>query len=294
MKFIFLKSSLFILTLTIFFSYFITTPIVYSDDKIDLFTTIPPIAFFVEKIGGEAVNVHSLVGENENPHTYAPKPRSIVGLGKSSMIFSINMPFEKSLIDKLKTLKSGPGIIDLTKNVKFRSMACAHDSHHCNHTSKKDPHIWFGPKQIRVIVANIANALILKYPRKEEVFKKNLKSFLAELNKLDANFAKILLPYKGTKILIFHPSFGYFTDAYNLKQEAVEIEGKSPSPRQIIKLILEAKRENIKTIFVQPQFDTKAAANIASTINGEVVRINPMKRDVFQNMKYMVEKICKL
>lgn len=287
----FSKSSLFILILTIFSSFFITTPIVYGEDKIDLFTSIPPIAFFVEKIGGEAVNVHSLIGENENPHTYAPKPRGIVELGKSRMIFTINMPFEKSLIDKLKRLKSGPKIIDLTKNVKFRSMACAHDSHQCNHTNKTDPHIWFGPEQIRVIVANIANALTINSPNKKELFKKNLKSFLEELDKLDANFAKLLLPYKGTKILVFHPSFGYLTDAYALKQEAVEIEGKSPSPRQIIKLIREAKKENIKTIFVQPQFDTKAAANIAKAINGEVVHINPMKRDVFQNMKYMVEQI---
>lgn len=290
-RYILFKSDFLIFKLFILLSMFVSSSTVYSRDKVDVFATIPPIAFFVEKIGGEAVNVHSLISENDNPHTYAPTPKGIIELGRSRMIFSINLPFEKSLIDKLKRLKSGPKVIDLTKNVKFRSMACVHDAHHCNHTSKKDPHIWFGPEQIKVIGANIANALTINSPHNEDLFKKNLKSFLEELDKLDANLAKRLSPYKGTKVLVFHPSFGYLADAYDLKQEAVEIEGKSPSPRQIIKLIREAKRENIKTIFVQPQFDTKAAANIASAIKGEVVHINPMKRDVFKNMEYMVGMI---
>ncbi|MBW2329130.1 MAG: zinc ABC transporter substrate-binding protein, partial [Deltaproteobacteria bacterium] len=83
----------------------------------------------------------------------------------------------------------------------------------------------------------------------------------------------------------------YFAHAYNLYQEAVEIEGKSPSPRQLYSLISRAKAEKVKVVFVQPQFDRKGAQAVAHAIGGEVVPLDPLAEDVSGNLKIMAEKI---
>ena len=268
----------------------------FSENKLDTFSTIPPIAFFVEAIGGEAVKVNSIIDENGNPHTYAPTPKQVVALGRSEILFTIGLPFEKVLVKKIRALSKPPKIVDLTKGVKFRRMHGAnehkHNTHDCDHKGAVDPHIWLGPAQIKVIAANIADVLSGINPAKSAEFKVNLKNLLQKLSDLDMKITKQLLSCKGDTVFVYHPSFGYFTDAFGLKQEAVEIEGKSPSPRQIIKLIGEAKKDKVKVIFVQPQFDTNAAANIAKAIDGSVIPMNPLEKNVFKNMEYMAGKIA--
>jgi zinc transport system substrate-binding protein len=270
----------------------------FSGTNLHVFTSIPPIAFFVEQIGGDSVKVNSIIDQRGNPHTYTPTPKQVVALGKTGIFFSIGIPFERPLIEKIKSLSNPPLIVDLTKGVKFITMRkshekCTHDHDHNTHNKGAvDPHVWLGFTQIKVLAANIADTLSSADPANSIKIKENLKVFLKKLNALDAKITKQLLPFKGDTIFVYHPSFGYFSNAFGIRQESVEIEGKSPSPRQIIKLITDAKKDKVKVIFVQPQFDTKAAANIARAINGSVVSMNPIEKDVFKNMEYMATKIA--
>ncbi len=91
--------------------------------------------------------------------------------------------------------------------------------------------------------------------------------------------------------MVFHPSWGYFAKDYDLEQVAVEIEGKEPKPNQMGKLIQQAKAQNIHVIFTQPQFSTKSAKLLASEISGEVVLIDPLAENWFQNMRQVAEKL---
>lgn len=266
-----------------------------SDKPQEVFTSIPPIAFLVEQIGGKSVRVNSIIDKNGDPHSYTPTPKQVVELGRAKIFFTIGVPFEQTLVGKIKSLSKPPVIVDLTKGVQFREMKNDHGhNERVNHGEKqfKDPHVWLGPGQIKIIAGNICNALVAEDVANSARYKKNYQVFIRKLNALDAEIAKLLTPFKGKKVFVFHPSFGYFTDAFGLKQEAVEIEGKSPSPRQIINLINESKKDKVKVVFVQPQFDTKAAANIAKAINGAVVPLNPMEKDVFKNLEYMAGKIA--
>ena len=75
-------------------------------------------------------------------------------------------------------------------------------------------------------------------------------------------------------------------------QRAVEVEGKSPSPRQLAKLIKEAQEENVKVIFVQPQFDPKSAKAVAAAIGGAVVPLDALAENVAGNLRTMADKIA--
>ena len=90
-----------------------------------------------------------------------------------------------------------------------------------------------------------------------------------ELDGLDARIRRALRPFRGQTFYVFHPAFGYFADAYGLRQKSVETEGKSPTPRQLLALIKQARAEGVKIIFLQPQFDRRAADAVATALGGD-------------------------
>ena len=96
---------------------------------------------------------------------------------------------------------------------------------------------------------------------------------------------------KGSTILVYHPSFGYFADTYDLSQMAIEMGGKEPSARQLQKVIETAKTNAVKVIFVQPEFSKASAGKVANAIDGAVVEVAPLKPEYMQNMRSIAESI---
>jgi zinc transport system substrate-binding protein len=166
--------------------------------------------------------------------------------------------------------------------------------HHegCDHgVGAEDPHIWLDPMNAKIMAENITNALSELFPETESTFRQNCKAFARELDSLTEHVKLILQPFAGQAIIVFHPAFGYFTDRFGLRQRAIEIEGKEPTPRQMVSLIRQAKAENIRVIFVQQQFSTRAAQTIADSISGAVVAIDPLAEDYLGNLRIIAQKI---
>jgi zinc transport system substrate-binding protein len=92
--------------------------------------------------------------------------------------------------------------------------------------------------------------------------------------------------------MVFHPSWGYFAKAYNLEQIAVEVEGKSPKPRELVTLIKEAKEEKVNAIFTQPEFSDSSAKIIANELHIPVVKISPMAPNWSENLINMAKTIA--
>ncbi len=84
--------------------------------------------------------------------------------------------------------------------------------------------------------------------------------------------------------MVFHPSWGYFAKAYELKQLPVEIEGKSPKPKELIHLIKEAREEQISAIFTQPEFSDSIAKVIANELHIEVIKVSPLAPNWSENL----------
>jgi zinc transport system substrate-binding protein len=160
-----------------------------------------------------------------------------------------------------------------------------------DHARGKDPHIWLDPNLVKIQAKTICHALIDLDPQGKAFYKKNLAGFLDGLDSLDREIAEALKPVKGSTVFVFHPAYGYLCDAYGLKQLAVELEGKTPKGRELAQFIAKAKKDNVRVIFVQPQFDKNAAEKIAQSINGAVLSLNPLARDYFTNMKSMATAI---
>lgn len=274
---------------------------------VEVTVSVAPQAYFVDRIGGEKVQVHVMVPAGQDPHTYEASPRQIVAAVRSRIYFTVGMPFESPLIRKLQASAPGMQVIDSAAGVQRRAIEEAHHDeggnnqgaddregkHEQEYAGEADPHIWLGPAAIAVQSRNIAAALTKVDPANRAAYEKNLAAFLEEIASLEKEIARRLAPFRGQAIYVYHPAFGYFTDAFGLRQEAVEVDGKSPTPRQLRELIAKARKAGIRVVFVQPQFSTRSAQVVADAIEGSVVPINNLEYDVLANLRTMADEIEK-
>ncbi|MBN1552956.1 zinc ABC transporter substrate-binding protein [bacterium] len=271
------------------FLLFAVLPVMSS--TLETFTGILPAAGLVEKIGGDSVEVHVLVKPGENPHTFEATPQQMMTLGKAEVFFQMGMPFEKRIIEKVQEGHKSLKVVDLSKSITRRTMNPGHDQEHLGHLEEdlKDPHIWLSPENLIHIVMTIKDSLTELRPENSDLYIRNSQSLIDSIKSVDASIRKLLKPYRGQSFYTYHPAFGYFGDAYGMRQIAVELEGKSPTPRQLSQLIEQAKKDGVKLLFVQPQFDKKSAETIARAIDGTVITLDPLEKDVLANLQHIAD-----
>lgn len=265
-------------------------------EKLKVFVSILPQAYLVERVGGEHVEVDVLVSPGENPAIYNPTPKQMARLARARVYFRIGVPFENGVMPKVKSMVKRLRVVDTRKGVPLRRMerhplerGADEGRHH--HEEGYDPHIWLAPSFLKTQARTIAGALGDADPDHAGDYETNLAAFVKDIEATDSRIRDALKPFAGRTFYVFHPAYGYFADAYGLKQMPVEIEGKSPAPRQLQALIQQAKADNVRIVFAQPQFAEKSAARIAESIGGAVVAMDPLAKDVLKNLEDMAAKI---
>lgn len=266
-----------------------------TKDKITVFVSIEPIAYFVKRVAGPLVNVDVLVGPGQEPHTFEPTPKLVTKLASAQALFKIGFPFEEELVKKAGSTFGNLKIVDLQQGIKLRKMSEAEEDHECDSDSAThghsheagslDPHTWLDPVLAKIQARTIATSLIELDPDHRAIYEENLKKFETDLDELNSQLKASLAPARGKSFFVFHPAFGYFGDEYGLKQVSVEMEGKEPTARQLSRLIEEAKAQGVKVIFAEPQFPRKIARTLAESIGGAVVLIDDLAPDYLNNLK---------
>jgi len=269
-----------------------------------IFVSILPQAFFAKAIGGEHVTVEVFVRPGASPHTYEPTPKQMALLSRASLFFRTGLPFEDRFIEGLASLHPQLTIKDLRQGIDLRHFGQeeAHHHHHHDHghharrvhhhdcvhgSGQPDPHIWLSPVLALKQCETICDAFCALAPNQAEHFMENLKELRTKLVDLHEELSQRLEPYRGSSFFVFHPAFGYFADAYGLKQVAVEHEGKQPSARQLARIIQMAKENDVRVIFVQPQFSKRTAQAVADAIEGSVVTMDPLAENYIDNLRIM-------
>ena len=172
-----------------------------------------------------------------------------------------------------------------------------HDHGHHGHDhgdGELDPHVWLSPahlvEQLRTIQAEVE--LLFETEEAKSTIEENSRQLVQQLRDTDRELAEKLAPFRDQSFYVYHGAFGYFADAYGLKQVPVELSGRTPEPRQIASMIEKANEEGVSVIFVQPQFDQNSAKAIAESIGGNVVPIDPLERDIIANLKHIAGEIA--
>ena len=248
--------------------------------KITVAVTLLPQAGFVEAIGGDKVEVVVMVPPGASPHTYEVTPEQMTRLSKAKMYAKVGSPveFELAWMDKLISVNKNMPVVDCSKGI---SLIESQDPEEPG----MDPHIWLSVKNAKIMVRNICDGLVQADADNKSYYEENCNAYLEKLTELDDEFTADLSGVKNRSFIVFHPAFSYFARDYNLNQIGVEQEGKEPDADYIIRLIKEAREQDIRVVFVSPEYSSKSAESIAKEIGGKVVIIDPLARDFISNMR---------
>lgn len=269
-----------------------------TDQRLPVFAGIPPVAYLVEQIGGDHVKVDVLVQPGQDPHTFEPTPQQVLALSRAAVFFEVDMPFESVLLGKVLEGNRRLKVVDTTRGIEKRPMdapCCeavgGHDHAQETPGGAPDPHVWLSAPLLKTQAQNVAAALGEVDPAHDADYQRNLAALVDRLDAVHRRIRKTLEPYRARSFYVFHPGFGYFADAYGLKQEAVEAGGRSPTPKELRVLIGQIQAAGVKTIFAQPEFAPQSAQVVAEAIGGKVVPLNGLAKDVVGNLESIAEEI---
>ncbi|MEA1983816.1 MAG: zinc ABC transporter substrate-binding protein [Campylobacterota bacterium] len=156
-----------------------------------------------------------------------------------------------------------------------------------------DPHTWTSPQNVKIMALNIYKTLASADRQNATYYENNYENFLKEIEYTDTKIKGLLGGLeKGSKFMVFHPSWGYFAREYGLVQLPIEVEGKEPKPKTLAKIIKKAKEQDVKAIFAQKEFSDKSARAIASELDIEVIKETPLAKEWSKNLLKMAGAIA--
>jgi len=259
----------------------------YSHENLGVVVSIAPLSEWVKGVGGDKVNVTILVPPGVSPHTYELKPGQLIKVERAR-IFVKNGAGLEFWADKIVKIDRDILVVDISKGIELIELSPEKQK---EHHLLNDPHLWLSLKNAKKGVRQIYEALSRVDPENIEYYKKNMNEYIKKLDALDRQISEKLKTVKNRKFIVFHPAWSYFSRDYGLEQIPIEHAGKEPGPKYMIKVIDIAKKNNIKVVFVEPQFNPKGAETIAHEIGGRVISINPLAEDYLENMRITVDKL---
>ncbi|MCF7984948.1 MAG: zinc ABC transporter substrate-binding protein [Thiohalocapsa sp.] len=276
-------------------------------EPLSVFVSVLPLETFVEQVGGERVDVRVMVMPGQSPATYEPSPKQIAALAEADLYIRIGVPFEQAWMDRIRAANPDMPVLDLREGLPLRRLENhTHDEHGHEHghehapdhahegahdhaeseaADPMDPHIWTSPRMVRLMAESIRDALSRLDPAGTQAYAVNQSAFDERLQTLDAELAAMLSEIQDRSFLVYHPAWGYFADAYGLEQVPIELSGKEPGPRRLAQLVDQAKEAGARVILVQPQFDQRAAKQVARAIGGRVEAMNPLSADYAETLR---------
>jgi zinc/manganese transport system substrate-binding protein len=242
-----------------------------AQDRMNVVATFSILGDLVKNVGGDRVEVSTLVGPNGDVHVYLPTPGDARELAAAKVVFVNGLGLEGWLTRLISASGTEASIVIASKGIKPRKMKDQHDT-----GDVSDPHAWQSVANAKIYVANIRDNLIALDPAGKAIYDANAAAYLSKLDELEkqveAAIAKI--PADRRKIITTHDAFGYFSDAYGMT--FIAPEGVStdvePSAKDLAKIIAQIKMQKIPAVFMEnitdPRLTKEIARETGATIGG--------------------------
>ena len=233
-------------------------------------TTLPVYQFTLRLTAGTDLQVTRLVTENVSClHDYTLTVRQMRSIEGAEVIVLSGAGLEEVLGDALSSAET---VIDSSAGIPLLEGGHhhhhegeeVHEEHH--HEHEHDPHIWLSPACAMEQAKNICAGLSARYPEYAPVFEENLSGLLSDLQALEDYGLEQLSTLSSREILTFHDGFSYLAHEFGIEiVEAIEEEsGAEASAKELIHLVEEVRRHDIRAIFVEENGSGSAASIIAA------------------------------
>jgi zinc/manganese transport system substrate-binding protein len=247
----------------------------HAADKVKAVASFSILGDMVKQVGGDRVDVTTLVGPNGDAHVFSPTPADAKMLAGAQIFFVNGLGFE-GWMDRLKTSSGFKGeFVVASKGVKPQTMV---EEDGGGSEVITDPHAWQSLDNGKIYVANIRDVLIKADPAGKDTYEANAERFLAEIDAEEKAVKQAIasLPPARRRIITSHDAFGYFANAYGLEviaPEGVTTESEA-SAQDVAKIIRQIRAEHIRAVFVENITDRRLLEQIAretgARIGGEL------------------------
>lgn len=246
-------------------------PTMESSDRIVVAASIPPLADFVRQVGGERVQVFSVVPSGANPHTFDLNPAQLRRLAAARLLVLNGIGLEywaEKISDNFPKMK----IVQVSAGIPILQ-----DDDHAT----GNPHVWLNPQYAMIQTQKISQALTELDPTHAQAYQDNYRRYLKTLTELDQQISAEIGQWQQRSFICFHPSWNYFADRYALKQAAVieKRAGFEPSPGETAEIINLAKKLQVRAIFAEQQFPLKTSEMIAQECGARILVLDPLGVD---------------
>jgi zinc/manganese transport system substrate-binding protein len=234
-----------------------------AQDKIRVVTTFSILADFAKNVGGDAVEVASLVGPDSDAHAYSPSPADGKRLADAKLILVNGLGFEGWMDRLVKASGTKAVVVTASRGVKPRQMTEENEHDH----GKTDPHAWQSVANAKIYVANVRDALVQVDPAGKAAYEANAAAYLAKLDQLENDVKATIaaIPTARRKIITTHDAFGYFGAAYRMQfiaPQGVSTETEV-SARDVAKIIRQIRTQKIPAVFMENVTDPRLMKRIA-------------------------------
>jgi zinc transport system substrate-binding protein len=259
--------------------------------KITVVTTLFPLYDFAKVIGQDKVAVSLLLPPGVEAHSFEPKPSDIVKINESDIFVYTGKfmePWAEDIISgitnknvKFVNISNGINLMKLTDGMPDE----AHGF---------DPHIWLDFDNNKTMIDGMSKALTEKDPANADFYQKNATEYKDKLAQLDKQFKSKLAKCENREIVYGgHYAFGYLANRYNLKYLAAQglAPDSEPTASDLIKLVEQVKKDNIKYVFYEEMTTPKIAETIANETKAKMLLLNAAhnvaKEDIEANISFL-------
>ncbi|MEH7343411.1 zinc ABC transporter substrate-binding protein [Bacillus sp. JJ1532] len=262
-----------------------------NNDTLTVYTTVYPLQYFAERIGGKYVETKTVYPPGADEHSFEPTQKDMMKLADADLFIFIGLGLE-GFVEKAKEILKGEDVqmiaagenVHLDTNIE-KDSAHEEEDHHDDEGSHEeehqeddghnhgdiDPHIWIDPIYAKDLAEATKNALIEKMPKHKDDFNANYDELIKELDQLNNDFKTIVDQSKHKEIIVSHSAFGYWEKRYGVEQISVSGLNSSsePTQKQLEKIITEAKEHDLKYVFFEQNVSSKLTEIIQKELGAE-------------------------
>jgi len=242
-------------------------------ERVKVVATFSILGDLVRQVGGERVEVVTLVGPDGDGHVYSPTPADGRRLAAAKVVVTNGLRFEGWINRLVRSSATKAAIVEAAKGVQPITEERAGDSHGHAHGAV-DPHAWQSVPNTKIYIANIRDALVAADPAGRAAYEAKAEEFLKALDALDAEVRATVarIPADRRRIITSHDAFAYFEKAYGLDfvaPQGVSTDSEA-SAKDVARIIQQIRREKIRAVFVENISDARLAERIAKETGAKI------------------------
>jgi ABC-type Zn uptake system ZnuABC Zn-binding protein ZnuA len=241
-------------------------------------TTLPDLADFVRELGGDRVEVKSLLTGFEDVHTYEPRVSDVKAVARARVLVTVGLGLEEWIHGLVENAGNGElVVVESSKGVSVLRDPEGHEKGGHSHAGG-NPHVWLDPANAAVMCRNIGRALEAVDPTAGDFYDRRLRAYVARLDVLAARLGGEVGRLKDRRFLSYHPAWPYLARGFGFQLAGVVTEspGQEPSAKGIAALIDRIRREKIRVLVTEPQLSSKLPALLAQETGIRAVTLSDL------------------